>query len=337
MAKAYNIITGLIFSIAIAILAATPRIIRLDVIQLNLVAKTILYISVSLFSNWMIAHYFLLKQFRLQVLNSIYVKASISILAGIIIVVLISYLYKDRGWLPLLNTGNLRTGFQVFLTYFFRAVIISGFTYFVVYYLRLSQTLQNSRLENEFLKQENLKASLATLKQQISPHFLFNSLNTISSLTKDVHAKEYIVKLSDVYRYVLLFQEQNEVLVKNELDFIHSYLYVMESRFENALNVSILVSSENRNRKIIPLALQLLVENAIKHNIVSSSKPLTIKIYDDEEGLTVENNFQIKNIFEASSGFGLNNLAQRYRLSSGQNIKVEQSKSCFKVTIPFLS
>jgi LytS/YehU family sensor histidine kinase len=196
--------------------------------------------------------------------------------------------------------------------------------------------LQHSRLENEYLKQDNLQAQLASLKQQISPHFLFNSLNTLSTLSHEQAVKEYILKMSEVYRYVLQYQEQNEVPVAEELAFIRSYIYILESRFEEGLKINVRVDAGNLNRKILSFSLQLLVENAVKHNSVSYRQPLLIDIYDLDGRLIVENDLRPRVTLDNHSGTGLYNLAQRYRLTAGKDILIFRDSAKFKVEIPFL-
>jgi LytS/YehU family sensor histidine kinase len=225
---------------------------------------------------------------------------------------------------------------RIFFIRMFRGSIISTFTWFAVYYFRLLLMLQQSRLENEYLKQENLQAQLASLKQQISPHFLFNSLNTLSTLSQEEKVKEYILKMSDVYRYVLHYQEQNEVPVYEELAFIRSYTYILQSRFEEGLEINIRIDPGSLNRKILPFSLQLLVENAIKHNAVSYRNPLAIDIYDLNGSLIVENDFRPRVTLDSHSGTGLHNLAQRYRLISDKKILITRDSAKFKVEIPFL-
>jgi two-component system, LytTR family, sensor kinase len=333
MLKSYNLKTGVIFSVSIAIPATVLRLIRLDYDELNTGIETFIFLFISLFGNW-VTHQFVSQKFQYK--KSV-TAAVIAIAAGLIFTLVFTFVYKLITNLPLaiLPAGNINKG-QLIAIYLFRSFIISAFVYFVVYYFRLIFTLQQSKLENEYLKQESLKAELASLRQQISPHFLFNSLSNLSSLSHEVNVKEYIIKLADVYRYVLQFQEQNEVRLEQEMAFIQSYIYILQSRFEEGVAFSITLSPAAQQRKILPLAVQLLVENAVKHNVLLYNKPLQVRIYDTGDYLTVENTYKPKETLEKSSGIGLNNLCQRYRLFAGKEVVIEQTPEMFKVIVPLL-
>ena len=182
-----------------------------------------------------------------------------------------------------------------------------------------------------------MQARLESLKQQISPHFLFNTLNTLSTLTKEQKVKEYIAEISNVYRYLLQYKENDMVKVEEELQFIDSYLYVLRERFEDGLQVSILINVGTRNTLLPPLALQVLVENAVKHNIISSSRPLHIEIKDENQFIVVKNNLQQKqSLGNDSSRSGLNNIHERYRLLANKEIIIERTETDFIVKLPVL-
>lgn len=338
MIKRYNIKAGLIFSISISLMATIlPRIIHFDIDQPITVLINFIYLSANIFFCWLVHHFFLLINTN-SVLSNKIGKAVFSIFGSVLLIALITHSFNISTLIPFNRDPviEMRRG-QIFFIRLFRGFIISSFTWFAVYYFRIQLMLQQSKLENEYLKQENLQAQLASLKQQISPHFLFNSLNTLSTLSQETIVKEYILKLSEVYRYVLHYQEQTEVPVQEELSFIRSYTYILESRFEESLKINIRVHPDNLNRKILPFALQLLVENAVKHNAVSYNRPLTIDIYDLNGKLIVENDFRPRVTLDIRSGTGLHNLAQRYRLLSDKKILITRDNSKFKVEIPFLT
>lgn len=337
MLKKYNIKAGLVFSFLIAVLSSFPRLIRLDFDILGRSSRNFIYFFTCLFVCWLIHNFFLLSGFTHPFLKHNTRRAIISILAGVFFIVLITYVFNVISVMPIVGIPHDKmTIYQVLAIRLFRGAIISAFAFFAAYYFRMMTTLQRSKLENEYLKQENLKAQLATLKEQISPHFLFNSLNTLSTLSHETVVKEYILKMSEVYRYVLHYQEQQEVPVKEELAFIQSYTYILETRFEDGISVNVNVSPDKLNRKILPFALQLLVENAIKHNTISYQKPLVIDIYDHAGGIAVENVFRPRGTMDRQSGIGLNNLAQRYKLACGKDISISRNPDKFKVEIPFL-
>ena len=338
MIKRYNVRAGLIFSVAISTMATIlPRIIRLEVDQPRLILNNFIYLWAIFFICWLAHHFFLLLDIGSGFFSHRMATPVISIICSVFLIGIFTNLFNLGTVIPInRNPGiGLYRG-QILFIRLFRGVLISACTYFAVYYFRLMLILQQSKVENEYLKQGNLQAQLGSLRQQISPHFLFNSLNTLSTLSHDEAVKEYILKMSEVYRYVLHYQERTEVPVEEALAFIRSYIYILESRFEEGLKINIRVDRANCSRKILPFALQLLVENAVKHNAISYSDPLVIDIYDRNDALVVENDLRPRVALDASSGTGLSNLAQRYRLAAAKEILITRNTAKFKVEIPFL-
>jgi LytS/YehU family sensor histidine kinase len=219
-----------------------------------------------------------------------------------------------------------------------RGFFIGGFQFFMVYYIAALKEAEQARVEIERLKQENLQARLNLLKQQISPHFLFNSLSTLKTIASDNNTKQYIMQLSNVYRYLLNYNDNNVASVKDELAFTRSYLYILHERYEDALQVNIEIPGEVLLKHLPPLALQILIENAIKHNVVSADEPLRINIYSKiPELITVENNLQPKLSVEENTGKGLQNISDRYQLLAGKTIDIQQNGDKFIVQLPLLS
>lgn len=340
MPETYNVRTGVIFSVAVAVIASIPKFIRFDALQASTLVQSILNLMVNILANWFIHHFFLLKKTGADSGVQPYLRGALSIPVGMCFSIGINYLFRDNS--PVVIMNNMLgikglTDFQIFSTYLFRSFITSGFCFFVVYYLRLNQNLQRSQIENEQLKQEHLKAALASLKQQISPHFLFNSLSTLRTIAPDSGTKAYVMKLSDVYRYLLNYKENNLAELKDELLFIDSFLYILKERFEEGLQIRKEISDNVFSKRIPPLSLQILIENALKHNIASESKPLYINIYNEEQTfLVVENNLQPKLFVEDSLGMGLLNINDRYRLLAGKEIEVSNNERQFIVKIPLL-
>lgn len=195
--------------------------------------------------------------------------------------------------------------------------------------------------KTEALARENVQTQLDSLKSQLDPHFLFNSLNTLSFLIDDNEpAQKYLEHLADVYRYVLVSRQKDTVSLQEEMDFVNAYIYLNKIRFRENLMLESYISPKSLDKKIIPLSLQMLVENAIKHNIVSKEKPLTITISDimleDKGYLVVENNFQEKKTFEKSTKVGLQNISNRYQLLTSKLILIEKNERFFKVELPLL-
>jgi len=337
MTTRYNKKAGLIFSLSVAMIATiVPRIIRLDIDQPYAMLYNFAYLSATLFFYWL-AHHFFLTRIPSGRAPGKFTKALLSIFSSVLFMALLTYSCNVALLLPLNPKPHIEmSAGQVFFIRLFRAALISSFTYFAVFYYRLLRMLQEAVRENESLQQSTLEAQLTSLRQQISPHFLFNSLNTLSTLSREGSVKEYILKMSEVYRYVLHYQEQTQVPVQEELKFIHAYIYILESRFEEGLKVNIRIDPQNLSKKILPFALQLLIENAIKHNAVSYRSPLSIDIYDLNGKLVVENDLRPRKTMDGQSGTGLHNLSRRYRLTARKDILITRNATKFKVEIPFL-
>ena len=194
-------------------------------------------------------------------------------------------------------------------------------------------------LENEALKNANLNALHETLKQQLKPHFLFNSLNTLKSLIKrdPELAEQFVNELSQVYRYMLTHQIKKVVSVKEEMDFLNSYLYLLRIRFGESISTSINIPVHVQSAEIPPNTLQILIENSVKHNAFSLKKPLVIKVYYIDEFLVVENNLQYKEENSESSNLGLYNINSRYKLLFNKEIVISKTQDCFKVLLPLFN
>ncbi|MFT4736468.1 MAG: sensor histidine kinase YesM [Cyclobacteriaceae bacterium] len=196
---------------------------------------------------------------------------------------------------------------------------------------------QNS-IDNEKLKVEHISSQLSSLRDQVNPHFLFNSLNALSSLVYDDQDKavKFIRKLSDVYRYVLDQNDKELVTVADELKFMESYFYLLNIRFGDNLLINVKIESGPLAKYIPPMSLQLLVENAIKHNVVSQAKKLTIDIFVNADGfLVTRNNASPKKALH-SNGIGLKNLKLRYQFLSDRHFIINSTTSNFEVYLPLL-
>lgn len=191
---------------------------------------------------------------------------------------------------------------------------------------------------NETLQKENLHMQYLQLKNQINPHFLFNSLNVLNSLIhKDSdRASQYIQKLSQIYRYVLTQDTKELVYVAEEMEFINTYIEVLRIRYGDALRCVVSISDDTLGLLIPPMSLQLLIENAVKHNSVSMNKPLTITIKNEGEDLIISNNINPRITVENSTEIGIKNLDRKYNIISGQSIIVDNNNRDFKVTLPLL-
>jgi two-component system, LytTR family, sensor kinase len=198
--------------------------------------------------------------------------------------------------------------------------------------------LKRAQLEAEQLKKISIEAQFEALRNQVNPHFMFNCFNVLSTLVykdPDVSAK-FIAQISNVYRYLLHSQERKVVPLQEELSFIESYLYLLQMRYGDNLIIEKDISSDTDEFYVAPASLQMLVENAIKHNIISKSNPWKIRLYSHNGSIVVANNLQEKQVKEESTHRGLLNIQSRYRLLSDQLVKIEKSATEFRVEIPLL-
>ncbi len=192
-------------------------------------------------------------------------------------------------------------------------------------------------MESEKAKREALLYQYEALRAQINPHFLFNSLNVLSSLIyiNPDNANRFTKALSQMYRYVLSLNQKPTVTLDEELDFLKSYLFLLEMRFEKAFTLSISETGYHRNKVIIPLTLQLLIENAFKHNIVTKEKPLVIDIAIKDDYFTVSNNINLKNHVD-NGGMGLKYLSEQYNMH-GKLIEIDNDNHIFTVKVPYIN
>ena len=196
---------------------------------------------------------------------------------------------------------------------------------------------KESAVQQEKLKREQLALQYETLKSQVNPHFLFNNLNSLTSLisTNPEKAIDFVKKLSEVYRYVLDQKDHELVDLETELRFLQSYVFLQKIRFGNNLDVQIEISP--KNFKVIPLSVQMMVENAIKHNEISDNKPLRIQVFSTEDQyLTVENQLQKKNGSEGT-GSGINNIRDRYQFFTDRKVIFSFNSERFRISIPLIT
>ena len=198
---------------------------------------------------------------------------------------------------------------------------------------------QQNRIKEQKVIAGTASAKFDALKNQLDPHFLFNSLNVLTSLIEENpdNAQKFTTSLSKVYRYVLEQKDKELITVDEELQFAKTYMSLLKMRFEDSIIFDMPEKASNPESKVVPLSLQLLLENAVKHNMVTSSKPLHIKIYEDGHNLVVENNLQLKQIVKKSSGVGLSNIKQRYDLLTNKKVNISKEANSFAVAIPMLT
>ena len=218
------------------------------------------------------------------------------------------------------------------------AAIISLFIYYFVERERGKFQLQEEISKAEQLRAENFKAQLETIKSQIDPHFLFNSLNVLSSLVQrnPDKATEFLEQLSSVYRILLDSGRKTLCSLKAEMDLVKAYTFLMTTRFGSSLRIDINLPLPVADKSVPPASIQMLVENAIKHNSFTKEEPLEIKIFVSEEFLVVENNLQPRVEVEESSKIGLSNIISRYKLLTDKEVKIQATEKKFIVGLPLI-
>ncbi|MGC1514588.1 MAG: histidine kinase [Maribacter sp.] len=252
---------------------------------------------------------------------------------GLDIVVLFLTLWVWKSLHPILINNPLSNEDEGFLAFGYVTLLVVLF--FVARILRLQVNQRDSDIEYEHLKQQNLQNELAALKNQIDPHFLFNSLNSLASLIRENEAAtQFVNKLSYMYRYILQSGDTDLVSIREELKFLESYSYLMKTRYRERFDLEVTIDEELKGRKIPPLALQLLVENAVKHNEISASHPLAVRIYSHENSLFVENPLRPRTTIAEGTGTGLLNLRKRYLLLQQQDVLISTEQAIFKVELP---
>lgn len=198
-------------------------------------------------------------------------------------------------------------------------------------------TIENAR-QLFGLQEENIISQFESLKAQVNPHFLFNSLNVLSSLIfiDPKKAAKFVRQLSKVYRYVLEHKDLDTIRLREEQPFIDSYIFLLKTRFDQNLTVEKKLPEDVMDKHVAPMVIQLLIENAIKHNIVSKLKPLTILLQASDGYLEVRNNLQLKSSTEVSSGIGLNNIRKRYEYLTNKKVEIMETDGFFIVRIPLI-
>ncbi|HWA34703.1 MAG TPA: histidine kinase [Cyclobacteriaceae bacterium] len=197
---------------------------------------------------------------------------------------------------------------------------------------------KDSLVQAERLEKEKSYVQFDNLKNQLNPHFLFNALTSLNSLIAENPslASQFLQHMSRVYRYVLQNKEKSFVGLKTELDFIGNYVFLAETRFGKALRITFNIPAEALEKAVVPVTLQILIENALKHNIAEIERPLVININVQDNYLIVRNNLQLRKIVETSNKQGLENLRSLYRFLTERPVLVGQDENSFRVKVPLL-
>lgn len=221
-----------------------------------------------------------------------------------------------------------------------RVILASAIIITIQQSLKSAKTVEKLKSENLLLKTEKYKAELDQLRKQVNPHFLFNSLSTLRTMIRnaDPNSERFLMNLSSIYRQILQTHSQDYVSLEEEIKTLDAYIYLMKMRHEDALQTKSEINPKSYDYSIPIFALQMLAENCIKHNIISISKPLYLHIYQKDEGtITVSNNYQPKHQSVNSTGLGLSNLMERYKLMGIKNgLEIERTDSHYNVTLKLL-
>ncbi|MEO8517224.1 MAG: histidine kinase [Flavobacterium sp.] len=219
------------------------------------------------------------------------------------------------------------------------SIIITFIISLIAHAVYFYKAYQENRVKQQKIIAGTASAKFESLKNQIDPHFLFNSLNVLSSLIEEnpENAQKFTSSLSKIYRYVLEQRDKELVSVEEELAFAKTYMNLLKMRFENSIFYELPEKFINPEAKVVPLSLQLLLENTVKHNVVSEQRPLYIRIFERDNYLVVQNDYQKKEVLKDRQGVGLQNIISRYAILTERKVRVEQTEKEFTVQIPILT
>lgn len=316
-------------SLFMGILASIPKILQLNITLTELAVDASIAFLFSLFV-WYV-NLFSLPKFSIDTMAKAKIirKLTLNLLLGMGVMVLLVLIHQLV--FPRYSFSSMLMMYQ------FRGILINLTISMVVFFLYQSFDAQQAKFQMERLKSENLYAQYALLKQQIDPHFLFNSLNTLKSMIdiQDAEAGDFVVKLSDFYRFSLESRKDDVISLSKETAVLEAYLFLLHSRYEESIVVRLDIDERSKRSFIPPFTLQLLVENCIKHNAFTRKRPLFIDIYTEDDQLIVKNNYQFREN-EYSAGVGLDNIKGRYGYISRQEVAVITSESHFMVKLPLI-
>jgi len=256
------------------------------------------------------------------------------LLAFVVVFVAINFILHNLfEWLLSENNGDPSP-----VVKFISALLVSALVITTYETLSFYLQLQNAVAEKVELERQNVESQLESLRNQVNPHFLFNSLNTLVYLIPEDPDKavRFVQQLSKVYRYVLESREAKMIPLKDELEFLHAYIFLLKERFGENLQIKLHDLNGAADGVIVPLSLQMLFENAIKHNVISTGKPLTVEVFAENGHLVVRNNLQRKNQVMDSTGIGLDNIRTRYQMLTDREVQVITSREYFTVLLPLV-
>ncbi|WP_289659016.1 sensor histidine kinase [Flavobacterium panacagri] len=316
-------------SIALAVMASIPKLFDADSTPGDLIINSSITLLFSLFI-WYYNIYSLPKFSSNRTTKSLFNwKLLLSVVLGILLMVILVIAHQE-----LFQVSKMDAPIMFEL----RGVLINLIVYMFLHLLFQNYQTQQMGVELERTKAVNLGAQYELLKQQINPHFLFNSLNTLKSMVdmNDENSSDFILKLSDFYRFTLESRKLDLIPLREEIQILDSYVYLLKARFEDGFVLENEIDEKQYESVIPPFALQLLIENCIKHNVVSLDKPLKIKLYSENDFLVIENPIQLKRGAIVSTGVGLDNINQRFMHLVHKEIEIDKNETTFKVKIPLI-
>jgi len=329
------------------ILNVIPRLFLFTDIVFALIIGSIV-LTISLINIWLIIfmgkrHESEHKSMRFRFLLS-YILSSIPLLIGGVLMSLVGALITPK--LGSFTTADLQPVIQnhidtIVLVILFLCILLFSNTiiFLLLNYVVMLDTKTKLGLENAQLKIKNIEATYQQLKQQIHPHFLFNSLNTLNSLIKDnpKSAEVFLKRLSDFLRTSITFNKENIIELKDELKFCMDYLELQKVRFGEALQFEVNIPEKIKSGFVPVFSIQQLIENALKHNALTINSPLLIKVEYQNNRVIVSNKMNVKSRTEESTGIGLINLAERYKILSGDEVIIQTDNNYFSVSLKILS
>jgi len=240
-------------------------------------------------------------------------------------------------WIQQLILSHINFG-PVMLMVEVRGILINLIFYMFLHLLQQNYENQQVNMELEKIKSDSLGAQYELLKQQVNPHFLFNSLNTLKAMVEigDEEAVDFILKLSNFYRYTLESRKLDLIHVSEEMEILNAYLFLQQARFDGGFSFTSTLNEEILHTLIPPFTLQLLIENCIKHNVVSLDKPLHISLYAEDGQIVLENPIRLKTADNNSLGVGLKNITLRYQHLLEKPIEIINDGQIFKIKLPLI-
>lgn len=335
------VFTGVIIGIVLAVIFNTIQFMNGRLMELNfvLVRELLYYIFLSVVLSVINSYYFDYLNDRVKWQR--YKKYRLAIGAGGSVVLTMIGIAFCRYIIMVVFEGLTWDEFvarekAVFYVNALLITIVITIFFHAAYFYR---EMQRNKIKEQKIIAGTASAQFDALKNQLDPHFLFNSLNVLTSLIEEdpVSAQKFTTALSKIYRYVLEQKNKELVSLQEEINFAKLYVRLLKMRFEDSIVFEVPENLNNPDAKVVPLSLQLLLENAVKHNIVTSSAPLHVTIKEENKQLIIKNNLQPKQVLKKSTGVGLMNIWQRYDILTDRKVEVEKDNGSFTVKLPLLT